>query len=376
MARKLAIKRLTASDLTFFEWQYRDSASKQKAINLNADVFVEKLYPGLIDASAPRRLPVDVFIYGPGLSKAYNLQRKILKPAGAKNWRLNGEIVRNPEDEPQRFDILRADDFVIFNFSEGLLPVSVDAVLIARDIPEDRSIHSALQELLGTNGMMAILPSELADVMNRANPSKEHPINRLTLDTDTLDADLEDIALGGSEGKKKLLSRPSSKRISREDLQKAKENADRVGRLGEVFVNDYLRQLQIEGRIQSFVWVSDDNSINPYDFLVDDGTHRKLIDVKSTLGDFERTLHVSLNELLTMASSSENYDIYRVFEIEENTAQLRVAENVRDFARSVLAALNNLPTGISSDSISFAPTLLPFGPPITVELSEQNEEEE
>ena len=41
MLKKLALKRLTASDLTFFEWHYRSrNAGNQKAINLNTDVFI------------------------------------------------------------------------------------------------------------------------------------------------------------------------------------------------------------------------------------------------------------------------------------------------------------------------------------------------
>ena len=44
MSQKLAIKRLTASDLTFFEWHYRRTpAVRQKAINLNAVIFWDGL---------------------------------------------------------------------------------------------------------------------------------------------------------------------------------------------------------------------------------------------------------------------------------------------------------------------------------------------
>ncbi len=46
--RKFALKRLTASDLTFFVWHFKNrNAGNQKAINLNADVFVGKLFPSL-----------------------------------------------------------------------------------------------------------------------------------------------------------------------------------------------------------------------------------------------------------------------------------------------------------------------------------------
>ena len=100
-----------------------------------------------------------------------------------------------------------------------------------------------------------------------------------------------------------------------------------------------------------------------------------LVDVKSTQGEFKREIHVSLNELQRMASGPERYDIYRVSEIKEGTAQLYIAKDVGEFAKSVLKALEYLPSGVFSDSVSFAPTLLFFGPVETIELSEHTEEE-
>ena len=66
---KLALKRLTASDLTLFEWQFRNRpAGNQKAINLNRNVFIDILYPALPEVAEDHdgRLPLDVTIYGPG----------------------------------------------------------------------------------------------------------------------------------------------------------------------------------------------------------------------------------------------------------------------------------------------------------------------
>ena len=167
MPRKLAIKRLTVSDLTFFAWQHKNNpSSKQKAINLNVNVFVEELYPGLRD-STQNRLPIDVFIYGPGLAGEYNLQRKIVKTVGAKNWRLNGEIVANPEDNPSRFDTLANNDFAIFDFSEGVIPSSVKLVFIAAAISEDKNVHYALNQLLDGTSMIALPTTTLEETRKR-----------------------------------------------------------------------------------------------------------------------------------------------------------------------------------------------------------------
>ncbi len=264
MPRKLAIKRITASELSFFKWQYyQKPSSRQKAINLDANVFVEKLYPGLADPSSPRKFKVDLVIHGPGLEGRYGLQRKILKSEGSKNWRLNGEIVTNPEENPQRFDVLAPDDFVIFDFNEGLQPSSVTLTFLSAAIPEDTGFYQALDRA-GIKRMRTLTPSELDEAIKMVAPVPMHPIYQLTLDTDKLNADVEDAALGGSRGRTRL--RASTRKISREDFQKAKENADAVGLTGEQFVNEYLTQLKAAGQIRDFAWVSAQNAISPYDF--------------------------------------------------------------------------------------------------------------
>ena len=99
MLDKLALKRLTASDLTFFEWHFRNhNAGNQKAINLNADVFIDQLYPALdaIVRDRHNKLGIDLWIAGPGAADPVNLQRKIIKGAAYKNWRLDGGVCLQP----------------------------------------------------------------------------------------------------------------------------------------------------------------------------------------------------------------------------------------------------------------------------------------
>ena len=119
MMDKLALKRLTASDLTFFEWQFKNrNAGNQKAINLNADVFSNQLYPALEAIARDRqdKLGVDLWIVGPAAAEPVNLQRKIIKGASYKNWRLDGEFVHNPYDMPERFNMLEAGDIALFGW--------------------------------------------------------------------------------------------------------------------------------------------------------------------------------------------------------------------------------------------------------------------
>src|SRR2546421_1192973 len=282
MPRSLALKRLTISDLTFFTWHFRNNPDvRQKAINLNADVFVNIIYPSLPETEVARsgRIPLDLFIYGPGLEGELNIQRKIVKTPSYKNWRLNGEMV-DDLDRPNRFSSLTQGDFVVFEFIGDIYPISAKAVFISHALPEDVPLHAEFDQIMVPRRMIALEPNDLVELIERVNPPNDHPINELILDEA-----LEDVVLGGSTGVERLLRRRSGAKISREQLLKTKAKVDDIGRRGEECVNHYLRRLEAEGNIDKFEWVSDENAIAPYDFriwLEDSPT--MLVDAKSTLG--------------------------------------------------------------------------------------------
>src|SRR5690242_10628738 len=120
MPDRIALKRLTASDLTFFEPLFRKlKVGNQKSINLNADVFVERLYPSLPAqlATIGDVINVTLTLLGPGGAAPCVLSRAITKREAYKNWRLNGEFVYDPQDQPGRFDQMAAGDLAIFDFS-------------------------------------------------------------------------------------------------------------------------------------------------------------------------------------------------------------------------------------------------------------------
>ncbi len=228
-------------------------------------------------------------------------------------------------------------------------------VLVAES--EDKSLHTVLTSFLGERKMAALESSELAQLIAQAVVPTGHPINGLAMQED-----LEDAALGGAQGIEKLQSAPSSRRISPDDLKQARENADRTGREGEEYIFFYLSQLKQRNEIRDFEWASSVNAIAPYDFKVinNDGS-QVLIDVKTTRGKFDNPIHISLNELRQMNYASGRYDLYRVFEVEDGSAQLRVAENLGGLAREILSILSNLPSGILPDSVSLDPKVLLFG---------------
>ena len=82
MADRIAIKRLTASDCTLFEAVFRSiDAGNQKSIDLNADVLIDRLYPGLTapGASSDSEIALPMTIYGPAGKPAHSITRKIIK---------------------------------------------------------------------------------------------------------------------------------------------------------------------------------------------------------------------------------------------------------------------------------------------------------
>jgi hypothetical protein len=365
MKRKLCIKRLTASDLTLFEWHFRNrNAGNQKSINLNSDVFVGHLYPALPDIARQQggKLSLDLFIAGPGGAAELNLQRKIVKTGSYKNWRLNGEFIHNPPDSPERYNCLRENDFAVMEFRGDVFPDTARIVLLAKEHEADRALVDKLNEIV--TKMVALDREDLANIIEAAQPSPDHPIHEFLIE-----GDLEDAALGGAVGTRRLLARRSGRLMSREALAAARESAEEIGSIGEEMIDAYLAEQKRNGVIRDYEWTSMANAIAPFDFLITaaDGvpTH---VDVKSTSGGFERPLHISFAEVAEMAHTEIAYRIFRVFGISAGGATLRVSEPLQEFAADLMSRFHCMPDGIVIDSISASPARLSFGPPVDLSI--------
>jgi hypothetical protein len=360
-----AVKRLTRSDLTFFEYQFRrQNAGNQKSINLNADVFIDDIFPyaRTIAAGQPHQFPVRLQIFGPGLRRTPdNKTRKVIAAGGnQKNWRLNGEFVPDPDDDPTRYHGLAAGDLAVFAFEEGRhqpLPESIALVLVSQAEPADAQVLADLQAFLGT-GRMALLPADVLGRVSTASPA-DHPIREL-LDIE-MDVALEEAALGSTDAIRKLRTRPSARRMSAAALAKARASAEANGRDGEVLVNIHLQKAQAAGRIRSFTWVSEENAISPWDFEVAelDGTTVH-VEVKSTGGGFDRPIHISHNEVLAAAEAgAPRTDLYRVFAIGDDGGWLRISQGVASICQTIVGAVGALGAGITPDGYSIDVAGLP-----------------
>ncbi len=373
MKRKIALKRLSSSDLTLFEYHYRNtSGAKQKAINLDAAVFIGTMFPGLPNRMdvIKDRVIVSLSIYGPGGVNAHSITRKILKQQ--KNWRLNGELISNPPEEGTRYNPLKKGDYAIFDFAGMPEPHAVRMYLIAQNLPEDEALHTALDDKYGNffsshRGMVEIELDDLARLLSSLSIQDRHPI------FDFIDFDaLEDAARGGLEGVTRLRRRRQNRGVSREELARARQSAEHIGRLGEEILHVWLEEHSCKTTNTTYCWNSDANAIAPYDFsLMKAGEPIRRIDAKSTAGDFQNTIHISMAELIEMSEGELPYDLYRLYSVNQNSARLRIASDMRSFAKKILINFNELPEGVRIDGISVTPEILNFGDEITINITEQ-----
>lgn len=371
MPDRIALKRLTASDLTFFENLFRTlGAGNQKAINLNADVFIDRLYPalpGLVPALGDV-IPVSLTILGPAGAAPHVISRAITKREGYKNWRLNGEFVRDPEGQPGRFDALKAGDISLMDLAGDPGPQRLTLLLVAAAAPADAPLHAALNSLVpgGRHTMVQLSRSQIA--VAAASVPASHPVWQIAADPD-FQAALEDAAQGGLKGAEALRSK-ASKTVTAAALAKAKAAAEKNGREGEALAWVHLQKMNDAGIWSTIVWSSKANAVSPFDFsAIDPAGAIVRIDAKSTGGAFDRVIHMSIAEL-TAATAGDRYDLWRVYEIDDDGAKLRISEGIGTFAQSIMDGLKP-PTGVTVDSVSMDPGSISWGGEIVIKRPEE-----
>lgn len=357
MPRKLALKRLTASDLTLFKWHLANHpAGTQKAFNLDSRVLVGGLYPQLGEPPlVPRpRYPLDLYLYGPGLAAVNNLQRKILKQK--KNWRLNGELIDNPDEDPQRYNILVPGDFALFEFAGEVVPKTAKVVLLASRAASDAGVHAEFSRRYPDGSMWLLEEGIVSDVLAVASPPAGHPLH------DWVQSDaLEDAALGGAAGTTAINARRGGRGISPDDFMRSRRIAEATGVAGEELLNTYFEQERQDGRIEEFEWTASINAISLFDFrVVCTGGEVRLVDAKSTTGAFTNPIHLSSGELYKAVHGPEPYDICRLYEVTGEGAKMRIARNIGPALQQTLEIFGTLPPDVTVDGISLRPTVLAF----------------
>ncbi len=315
------------------------------------------------------KIPITLYLLGPGTNtNAYVLQRKILKSASYKNWRLNGEFIYPPEDNPERFNVLKPNDIAVMGFEGLTTPKALYIVFISANNSSDLSLHRLFNEILGPQrkGMSELTSQQLQEIVTAAGVPDEHPINKYVISEDVLEA-----IQGNSESQLRAYRR-SGRTMSQDEVKSARQKVEKIGELGEDLLAHYLDEEQNHGDIKSVEWTSRNNAIAPFDFKVEfhDGSSL-LIDAKTTTGEFSVPLHISMAEIETMATSSSEYALYRIYKVSEREGLLRIASNMREYAVQVKNSLVNLPAGTRVDSISCNPCALNFGSSIKIGFYEE-----
>ena len=356
MARKLVVKRLRASDLSFFQpYLLRHPQAKQKSFNLDRAVIEDKFFPSLgeIAEAKPRnQVPVQLTFFGPSGAAAQVLMRKILKQE--KNWRLNGEVVHDPDGESGRYDLLAPEDLALMEFTGSGEPEAVNVVLLSATHPADAALHSAITAKF-SGSMWVPSADELEQFVDIANPADSHPV-RDWLD----DALIEDVGLGGGQSARRLAKRRAGRGMSIADLRSAKAAAEVTGRRGEELLNHHLTNSPWPD-VASHRWVANENAVAPFDFeLRMRSGSRRLVDAKSTSSNFDNPLHMSYGEIDEAVNGGIPYDIARLYEVRVGWAKYRIARDIGAKLRQVLHALSHFPDGVSLDSLSFDPDYFTF----------------
>lgn len=368
MSRKLALKKLKQSDLSFFKARFeKDGSSKQKAFNLDVKVMESpSFYPGLRRSLQP--LPkkgtfVELTMYGPGLAPAETLVRRV--KIDAKNIRLNGEFVHDPVGQEGRFESMMPDDFAVIEFVGTGLPGAVKVLLVSSESEADAGLCTAFRKLLPNAGDSMILLTEalLKNAVNEAAPVAAHPV------LEWLDGVLlEEAVTGSPEAIRQLNVRRPGRGLSPDDFKDSLATAAMTGELGEKLMDQWLSGT--EDGVTSHEWVSISNAIAPFDFRIEQDGLTREADAKSTSGKFETALHLSAGEIRYAASSERPYDIYRFFEVNAAGARMRVAHDVREKLKPVQAFIDACPDGTQVDSMTFRPDFFDFDSAVHVIESE------
>lgn len=171
----------------------------------------------------------------------------------------------------------------------------------------------------------------------------------------------------------------TEQKIKKYDINRAQKLFTEIGNQGEEFIAEYFDKLKYEKQIINYNWVNKSSESGyPYDFWYQDLSDNIIyLDVKTTKFDFNQRIVYSDKEISFALSKSNNYyNIYRVYNLTDNNADLRICkncaihfnlinENILAFKRD----LNNINTNIQSVNIAFEPTIsnLVFGSEIQLD---------
>jgi hypothetical protein len=345
---KVAIKSLTASDLSLFK-RHAERAS-QRAIALDGHVFVDDFYPGLRESF--EQVCVSLGVIGPGGNGPRQLSRRLQRLRGSRNWHLGGELIYDSDDEPARYSALAVGDYCVLAFEGAGRPTVVTLVLVS--VREDSRLHEAISNrfsFTGADALVAVPEALVAELQSATKGAyaEVHPLEVLGY-RDTV----EDVLFGSRVPPRK--ARQWSTHLlpmSHTDLRRQLLAAEESGEWGEDLFGMWL--IATGHGAETIEWVARTQVRSVFDYEVlsaqwIEGAPHLFVIVKTTSGPVERPIHLSGAEL-RFAASVENCRIARLYGLGGGQPRLRILSGVMHVAQRVIAGLRHLPEGVSAESI-------------------------
>lgn len=129
------------------------------------------------------------------------------------------------------------------------------------------------------------------------------------------------------------------------DIEKARKQFAFVGKRGEELINEYLAKEQAAKRIDSFDWKNKSRESGlPFDFIIKSNENQtQYVDVKSTMFDFAQRIVFSHQEVsfVHQINNDAQYFVYRVFEISETNAGLRICNQCLPYMNVIDSDVNS-----------------------------------
>lgn len=163
------------------------------------------------------------------------------------------------------------------------------------------------------------------------------------------------------------------RRFKRYDIEKANKLFKEVGQKGEFLIAEYLDKLKYQKKIEAFNWFNESSESGlPYDFTIQDKQQNiTYIDVKSTSLKFEQPMIFS-NQEIDFITGTPLYEIYRVYDINEQCKHLRICDRSKDYMSKVRNNISKFEHDLYNSNITLRSAKLAI-PTIDRNLSFRNE---
>ena len=154
------------------------------------------------------------------------------------------------------------------------------------------------------------------------------------------------------------------------DVKKAQNYIAKIGREGELLINEYLERLKYGKNITEFEWMNKSTEQGkPYDFFIKYANgQEQWVDVKTTEHEFGQAVIVSKNEIkfITDKKNSE-YSIFRVYSKVELQAKLKICSDCLTYIKKLYRDIDYMTQSMSdyraaivNYKIAFEPSNLAF----------------